>query len=94
MGQTTLLHEAGTGQRHSCYSEGVEPEGARLKIRTSYFSSVIISLRTLFLKILSFQRSPQHLQGLSYGKAFPTSPLDKFRVGGINKMINHGSYNV
>jgi hypothetical protein len=66
MGQTILLHKAGAGQRHSCYSEGVEPEGGRLKIRTSSFSfsSVIISLRTLFLKILSFQGSPGHPQRL------------------------------
>lgn len=66
MGQTILLHEAGAGQRHSYYLEGVEPEGGRIKIRTSSFSfsSVIVSLRTLFLKILSFQESPGHPQGL------------------------------
>lgn len=66
MGQTILLYEAGAGQRHSYYSEGVEPEGGRIKIRTFSFSfsSVIISLRTLFLKILSFQGSPGRPQGL------------------------------
>lgn len=58
-GQSILLQGAGAGQRHSYYSEDIEPEGGRIKIRASSYSLSLVT-RPLFLKTLSLQGSPWH----------------------------------
>lgn len=92
-GQSILLQGAGAGQRHSYYSEDIEPEGGRIKIRASSYSLSLVT-RPLFLKTLSLQGSPWHEQDFSCVKVFPISLLGEFRVGDTNKFISHGSKNL